>query len=170
MAASDEVPNIMLIDVNMPYMDGYQTTKWLRANYPSIKLVALSMSDDERTIIRMLKAGCCSYLLKDIHPDELEKALLTVHAIGHYNSDTGNINYSRLLIKGSEMDDVQLTDRDLAFLKLSCSEMTYKEIAKVMNVTERAIEGYRVQLFAKLNVQSRVGLCMEALRRGLAEL
>ena len=86
-------PSIMLIDVNMPVMNGIETAKWLNANYPQIKLVALSMNDNDTVIIDMIKAGCCAYLLKETHPDELEKALLEIHTKGYYNADASNINF-----------------------------------------------------------------------------
>lgn len=90
------VPDIMLIDVNMPQMNGFETAKWLNGNYPQIKLVALSMNDNDHTIIDMIKAGCCAYLMKDTHPNELEKALNEINEKGYYNGDASNINYRRL--------------------------------------------------------------------------
>src|SRR4249919_1742685 len=90
-------PDIILLDVNMPVMDGRQTAEYLSTKYPAIKLVALSMKDDDATIISMIKAGCCAYLLKDIHPEDLNKALHEIHKKGYYNSDASNINYRRLL-------------------------------------------------------------------------
>ncbi|MEO8173829.1 MAG: response regulator transcription factor, partial [Sediminibacterium sp.] len=87
------LPSIMLIDVNMPVMNGIETAKWLTANYPQTKLVALSMNDSDTVIIDMIKAGCCAYLLKETHPDELEKALQEIHNKGFYNADASNINF-----------------------------------------------------------------------------
>ena len=161
-------PSIMLIDVNMPVMNGIETAKWLNANYPQIKLVALSMNDNDTVIIDMIKAGCCAYLLKETHPDELEKALLEIHAKGYYNADASNINFRRLL--QSEKEAVQITDKEKLFLQHACSDMTYKEIAALMFLSERTIDGYRETLFGKLKVQSRVGLAMEAIRKGLVAL
>ena len=161
-------PSIMLIDVNMPVMNGIETAKWLNANYPQIKLVALSMNDNDTVIIDMIKAGCCAYLLKETHPDELEKALLEIHTKGYYNADASNINFRRLL--QSEKEAVQITDKEKLFLQYACSDMTYKEIAALMFLSERTIDGYRETLFGKLKVQSRVGLAMEAIRKGLVAL
>lgn len=161
-------PSIMLIDVNMPVMNGIETAKWLNANYPQIKLVALSMNDNDTVIIDMIKAGCCAYLLKETHPDELEKALLEIHTKGYYNADASNINFRRLL--QSEKEAVQITDKEKLFLQHACSDMTYKEIAALMFLSERTIDGYRETLFGKLKVQSRVGLAMEAIRKGLVAL
>ncbi|MCW3465267.1 response regulator transcription factor [Chitinophaga nivalis] len=161
-------PDIVLLDVNMPVMDGMKTTAALNKRYPGIKLAALSMKDNDATIIDMLKAGCCAYLLKDIHPAELEKALHEIHTVGHYHNDMANVNYRRLLLQSEQKQT--LTDREREFLSLACSDLTYKAIALKMNVTERTVDGYREILFNKLNVQSRTGMVLEALRRQLITL
>lgn len=165
---SKVVPSIMLIDVNMPEMNGMETAKWMTANYPETKLVALSMNDTDTIIIDMIKAGCCAYLLKETHPDELEKALNEIHTKGYYNADASNINFRRLL--QSEKEAVHLNEKEKQFLQLACSDLTYREIAALMFLSERTIDGYREALFRKLKVESRVGLAMEAIRRGLVTL
>src|SRR5450759_2174707 len=86
MQAAETFPQIILLDVNMPVMDGIETAKWIHAHYPDIKLVALSVNDTEKAIIGMIRAGCCAYLLKDIHPNELEKALDEINSKGYYLS------------------------------------------------------------------------------------
>jgi DNA-binding NarL/FixJ family response regulator len=165
---SDVIPSIMLIDVNMPVMNGIETAKWLHTNYPQIKLVALSMNDNDTIIIDMIKAGCCAYLLKETHPDELERALQEIHSKGYYNADASNINFRRLL--QSEKDSLNISEKEKQFLQHACSDLTYKEIAALMFLSERTIDGYRESLFGKLKVQSRVGLAMEAIRKGLVTL
>ena len=165
---SKVIPSIMLIDVNMPEMNGMETAKWMTANYPETKLVALSMNDTDTIIIDMIKAGCCAYLLKETHPDELEKALNEIHTKGYYNADASNINFRRLL--QSEKEAVILNEKEKQFLQLACSDLTYREIAALMFLSERTIDGYREALFRKLKVESRVGLAMEAIRRGLVTL
>ena len=162
------IPEIMLIDVNMPVMDGIATATWLNENYPTIKLVALSQNDGDRAIISMLKAGCCAYLLKDTHPNELEKALNEIYAKGFYNADASNINFRRFL--QLEKESLHITEKEKKFLQLACSDITYKQIAEKMNLSERTIDGYRESLFQKFNVQSRVGLVLEAIRRELVSL
>jgi len=152
----------------MPVMNGIETAKWMTANYPQVKLVALSMNDNDTVIIDMIKAGCCAYLLKETHPDELEKALQEINAKGYYNADASNINFRRLL--QSEKDAVQISEKEKQFLQYACSDLTYKEIAALMFLSERTIDGYREALFGKLKVQSRVGLAMEAIRKGLVSL
>ena len=168
MSDKKKVPEIMLIDVNMPVMDGIATATWINQNFRSVKLVALSQNDGDKTIIGMIKAGCCAYLLKDTHPNELEKALNEIHTKGFYNADVSNINYRRLL--QFEKDTLNITDKEKAFLQYACSDLTYKQIAMQMNLSERTIDGYRESLFHKLKVQSRVGLALEAIRRELVSL
>jgi DNA-binding NarL/FixJ family response regulator len=165
-----EKPDIILLDVNMPVMDGVATAQRIAEKFPAIKLVALSMKDDDTTVISMLKAGCCAYLLKDIHPDELEKALEEINSKGYYNADAANINYRRLIEHKKKQESVKLNDREMTFIQLACSELTYKQIAAEMHLAERTIDGYRESVFEKLNVQSRVGMAMEAIRRKWVEL
>lgn len=162
-------PDIVLIDVNMQVMDGEATAKYLSEKYPLAKIVALSMKDDSQTILNMLRAGCCAYLLKDIHPDELEKALIEINDTGHYNADAANINFRRLLTYQND-ESLNINEREKTFLQLASSDATYKQIASEMCLSERTIDGYRETLFRKFNVQSRVGLVLEALRRNIVQL
>lgn len=162
------IPEVMLIDVSMPQMDGPQTAEWLHQTYPAIRKVALSMDDKEETVIKMLRAGCCSYLFKDIHPNELEHALDEVHRFGYYNPA---ISYQKLMDSAQVTDSSQrFTEKELYFLKLSCSDLSYRDIASIMNLSERTIDGYRATLFTKLNVQSRTGMALEAIRKGFVKL
>lgn len=164
------LPEIVLLDVNMPLMDGPATAAALSNKYPQIKMVALSMKNDDGTIIKMIRAGCCAYLLKDIHPLDLEKALQQVHQHGYYNADESSLRMNRLLRKPNGDDTPQLKERERIFLKWASSDLTYKQIADKMHLAERTIDGYREHLFEKLEVQSRVGMVLKALRLGLITL
>lgn len=168
-AAGSPLPEIMLIDVNMPVMNGVETARWLSSQYSRIKLVAVSMNDDDNIIIDMLRAGCCAYLLKETHPDELEKALQEIRQHGYYNADSGNIQFRRMPEAHTEPLP-SISDREKQFLHHACSDLTYKQIASLMSLSERTIDGYRESLFHKLKVQSRVGLALEAIRKGLVAL
>ena len=164
------LPDILLIDVEMPVMEGSETVRQITARYPLVRLVALSMKDDDSTIIQMIMAGCCAYLLKDIHPTELERALQEVMTKGYYNADICNVNYRRLMTQARKTAEATITDREQRFLELACSDMTYRQIASLMNLSERTIDGYRESLFEKLNVQSRVGMVLEGLRRKVIKI
>lgn len=163
-------PDILLVDVNMPVMNGVETAKAIAEKYPLARIVALSMKDDDMSIIAMLKAGCCAYLVKDIHPDELERALTEVHLKGSYNGDAANVNYRRLILRGENDAAYRLSAREQSFLQLACSDLTYKQIASQMHLSERTIDGYRESLFEKMNVQSRVGMVVEGIRRDFISL
>ncbi|HTB52046.1 MAG TPA: response regulator transcription factor [Ferruginibacter sp.] len=169
------LPDIVLLDINMPEMDGYQTAGWLKANQPSVKTLALSMYDDENAIIRMLKNGAKGYLLKDSEPAELQAAIVAIMNKGYYYSDLVSgklINaINRIDDDGSELKNfIKLTNREIDFLKHSCTELTYKEIADEMCVSPRTVDGYRCDLFDKLQVKSRIGLVIYAIKHGIVIL
>jgi two-component system, NarL family, invasion response regulator UvrY len=170
------VPEIVLMDINMPEMDGYDATLWLRQNYPEVKVLALSMYDDEHSIIRMIRNGARGYLLKDSEPGELKAALHAVMVKGFYHSElvTGKLIHSiNHLHSANDSNTIQvlgLNERETEFLKLAATEMTYKEIAEVMHVSPRTVDGYRDNLFEKLNLKSRVGLVLFAIRQGIVKL
>jgi two-component system, NarL family, invasion response regulator UvrY len=166
------IPDVVLLDVNMPDMDGYETVQWLYSNYPQVKVLALSMFSDEKTIIRMLRLGAKGYILKNIDPEELKIALDSVMQKNFYLSEY----ISGKIISGLNRDvdrpeeDVVLTEKEKEFLRLVCSEMTYKDISVKMFVSPRTVDDYRNTLFGKLKVKSRVGLVMYAMKNGLAEM
>ena len=165
------IPDVILLDVNMPEMDGYETVSWLYKNYPQIKVLALSMFSDELTIIKMLRLGAKGYILKNIDPEELKLALDSVMQKNFYLSEyiSGKIISGLHKDLDKEIDPVFLTEKEKEFLKLICSDITYKDIAAKMFVSPRTVDEYRNHLFEKLKVKSRVGLVMYAIRNGLAE-
>lgn len=165
-----QLPDIMLVDVNMPVMDGIATATWINEHHPDIKLVALTMNDSDNTIISMVKAGCCAYLLKDTSPEDLSKALLEITNKGFYNSDLINLNFRRLLLAEKEITALELSDLDIEFLRQICSDLTYKQIADHMKISNRQVESQRVLLFQKFNVQSRTGLAIEAIKKGYVKI
>ncbi len=166
------LPDIVLLDVNMPEMDGYETTQWLHKNYPYIKVLVLSMLSDEKTIIKMFRLGAKGYLLKNTDAEELKKALDAVINKNVYLSDY----VSAKLVSGLHTDTeenikpVLLNEREKDFLRLSCTELTYKDIAEKMNLSARTVDDYRQSLFTRLKVHSRVGLVLYAIRNGITEV
>lgn len=164
------MPDIILLDYNMPVMNGYETVKWLTLNHPKIKVLALSVEDNEKIILKMIREGAKGYFLKDIHPDDLKDALHIVMEKGYYYSETVTNSMVNALHPNSGDAPVKLKVNELTFLQLACSEMTYKEIADIMNLSPKTIDGYRQELFNKLRVKNRVGLVIYALKKNLIEL
>ena len=164
-------PGIVLMDINMPVMDGYATAAWIKTNYPDIKVLALSMYDDEEAIIKMLKNGARGYILKDSHPSELKAAIESLASKGFYYSEmvTGRLMRSIMDDDGKALED-SLSEREIEFLKLAATEMTYKEIAEQMHISPRTIDGYRDTLFEKLSIKSRVGLVLYAIKNGIVKV
>ncbi|HSZ86139.1 MAG TPA: response regulator transcription factor [Puia sp.] len=167
--AQHAVPDIILLDVNMPGMDGFETVQWLHKNYPQIKVLALSMFSDEKIIIRMLRLGAKGYVLKNIDPEELKNALDSVMKKDFYLPEyiSGKI-ISGLNKDGddAEKQTIFLTEKEKEFLHLVCSELTYKDIAVKLNLSPRTIDDYRNALFEKFDVKSRIGLAIYAIKKG----
>jgi len=161
-------PNIVLLDINMPKMDGIATAQWLRTNFPDVHIIVLSMFEDAEKVLQMVKLGVKGYLLKDAEPAEFEQAL---HRVSQ-----GEVYYpefvTRHLIQNfnRQVDQVKLNNREMEFLKLVGSELTYKEIADQMCISVRTVDGYRDQLFEKLQIKSRVGLVLYAIKNKLIDL
>lgn len=169
---SQLIPQLVLMDINMPLMDGYETTAHLKKYFPDTRVLALSMYDDEHAIIRMLKQGARGYILKDSEPAELQAAIQAIVTKGFYHSElvTGKLLNSlhKDDVTGNDLKQLlALNDREVQFLKLACTDKTYKEIADEMNLSPRTIDGYRDNLFEKLQVKSRVGLVIFAIKNGI---
>ncbi|MGR3810639.1 response regulator [Jiulongibacter sp. NS-SX5] len=168
-----ETADITFVDINMPIMDGYLTAQHLSQNFPETTLMALSIEDHDECIIKMLRNGCKGYLLKDTTTEEFKLALNEIKTKGYYHSDlvtNSLLNSLRNPNFSSNKPLIQYQAREEEFLHLACSEMTYKEIADRMCVSPRTIDGYRENLFLKLEVKSRVGLVLFAIKHGIVEL
>jgi DNA-binding NarL/FixJ family response regulator len=155
----------------MKQMDGFETATWLKEHHPDIKVLALSMYENENAVIGMLRLGVRGYVLKDIRKQELEQALSSLTSKGYYYTElvTGKLIHALNSLHeekpGSPLKElVSLNQRETEFLKLACSELTYKDIADKMCLSIHTIDGYRNALFEKLNVKSRVGLVMYAIK------
>lgn len=161
-------PDIILLDINMPVMDGTQTARWLRNSYPNINIIILSMFGDAEKVLEMVKMGVKGYLLKDAEPHEFEQALQKV--------SQGEVYYPEFVTRhiinsfNQKPELIKLNSRELEFLRLAATELTYKEIADAMCISARTVDGYRDQLFEKLQIKSRVGLVLYAIKNKLIEL
>ncbi len=162
-------PEIVLMDVNMPILNGLETTALLKESYPKINVLALSVDENDETIIKMLRAGAKGYLLKDVEKDVLEHALKEVLKCGYYHT----ASVSNILVNSLSKETtkkISLKEREIEFLKHACSELTYKEIAEKMFLSPKTIDGYRDVLFQKLDVKNRVGLVLYAIKNNIFEV
>jgi len=164
-----ELPAVVLMDINMPYKNGIETTEWLTEYHSEIKVIALTMEDDEKVLIRMLKAGAKGYLLKDMQPSILFQAIDTVFEKGSFYTDF--VAQKLLKVQTEDAKNASLLsdlkEREKEFIKLACSELTYKEIADKMCLSPKTIDGYRDSVFVKLEIKNRVGLVLFALKHNL---
>lgn len=171
LASGMALPDIILLDVKMPIMDGIATMKWLKKYQPEAKVLALSMEDDEATILSMLRNGARGYLLKDIQPVLLKKALDAVVDQGYFHTEQVTSTLMKSLNSGEPVEEaIQLKENELRFIKLACEEKTYKEIAEEMFLSPKTIDGYRQHLFEVLGVKNRIGLVIYAIRNKLVEI
>jgi len=158
------IPDIVLMDINMPIMNGVETTEWVSKNHPLVNVMALSVENDDKTILQMLRAGAIGYLLKDTEKLVLEHALLEIMDTGFYHTKNVTNLLMRSVTNNTQTSEVYLKEKELTFLKLACTELTYREIAQEMNLSPKTIDGYRDALFSKLQVRNRVGLVIYAIK------
>ncbi|GAB4091198.1 response regulator [Flaviaesturariibacter terrae] len=167
-----KVPDIVLLDLNMPHLNGYDTAEALQRDFPQVSTLMLTMYDSELALIRLLQLGVKGFIKKDASPTELRCAIQSVIETGfYYSSQTAGklANMFRQQAAGERPpgQNTMLSDQELRFLKLVCSDRTYKEIAQEMKLTPRSVDVLRDALFFKLDVKSRVGLAMLAVKNGL---
>ena len=156
------LPHIVLLDISMPIMDGFETAKWLKETHPEVLVMALSMQDDEQGLIKMVKFGAKGYLLKNVHPIELENALNNLIRTGYYYPEWA----TNKIFASISNEVVDLSEREKQFLRYSVTELNYKEISDKMFCSTRSVESYRDSLCEKLGLKSRVGLAVYAIRNG----
>src|SRR5689334_858543 len=168
------VPDVAILDLNMPEMNGYEAAQVMQKKFPAVNVLMLTMYDSELSLIRLLQSGVRGFLKKDIHPSELKFAIHSVMSAGYYYSNHTAGKLANLFRSVDEkkhsFQNMILSEQELQFLKLACSDLTYKEVAQKMKLNPRSVDNLRDQLFIKLDVKSRVGLAMIALKNGIVTL
>lgn len=164
-------PDVILLDIKMPEMDGIETVKRIRETDPDVKLVMITMYEDEHFIIHLMEAGANGYLIKNAEPEEIKAAIHTAHHTGHYFNDYVSNVLLRKVIKKDERrkPEIRLSDRELQVLTLICQERTASEIGKQIFLSARTVEGIKSGLIEKLGVRNTAGLVVYALKNGVIE-
>jgi len=167
-------PDVVLLDLKMPEMDGMEANQAIQKNFPDVKVVVLSMYDDDKFIIHLIEMGANGYLLKNADPEEVEEAILAVQENGFYfNNHVSKVMLKGLInkkkIKPSFNDVVELTARELQVLRLICKENTNTEIAEQLFLSARTIDGYRNKLLTKIGARNTAGIVMYAVKNGLID-
>ena len=159
------LPDVVILDVQMPVMDGYKVAEWLTAHHPGILILALSMQDDDEKIIRMIRAGAKGYLLKSIQQKDLAHALTCVVKDGIYFSAMVSKVLGNDYLK-KEVLKRELSEKEKELLPHFCTDLTYKEIAANLYLSHRTVESHANSIMEKLQVRNRIGLVLLAIKRG----
>ncbi|MBC8756236.1 response regulator transcription factor [Kordia sp. YSTF-M3] len=167
-------PNVVLLDIRMPNLDGYATAELLLTEYPDMKIIVLTMHEEERHIIRMIELGVNGYLMKNASPDEVLESIDCVMEHDYYfNNKITNIMRKVMMYKGKRTADnsmYELTEREIEVLELICKEFTAKEIGEKLFISFRTVEGHRKKLLSKLNVRNTAGLVVLALKNEIVQI
>ncbi len=168
----NDVPDVILLDLEMEEMNGVDATLKLQEEYPEVKILILTMHKEERMISYLMEIGANGYLLKDTTREELEEAIKTVYKKGFYFNEF----VSQALLKGLKNKsgkpltigkDYHLTAREIEVLELIAKEYTTAEMAEKLFLSVRTIEGHRKNLISKLGVKNTAGLLIKAIKEKL---
>ena len=168
-------PDLVITDIKMPIKCGIEATKEIKKLYPGIKVIALTMFNDDFLIIDMLEAGAGGYLIKNTTKVELVTAIKAVHAGGNYYCNTTSEKLLKMLIDSrlplvSEADVAEFTDRELEIMQLICQEYSSKQIAPMLNLSAKTVENYRNKILEKTGAKNVVGIVIYAIRNRLFKL
>jgi two-component system invasion response regulator UvrY len=167
--ACADLPEICILDIHMPKMDGYEAIKILNKKWPQIKILVFTMFFDEYSITKMISNGAKGYILKDSPINEILKAIYEIHHFGFYFSEQETnlfLNWDR----SSCFEKYNFNQFQFEFIKYCCTELAYKEIADKMHISLNSVECCREEVFSKLQLKTRVGLAMFAIRSGLVSV
>jgi two-component system, NarL family, invasion response regulator UvrY len=166
------IPELAIIDLEMPIMDGKETVKWIKKNHPSLKTLILTQKIDDASIVSMMRMRVDAYLSKDINVAILSEAIEIIMKNGKYypeiiESKYNNYVNNQLNVDSQIMDNGLFTELDLRFIKLACSNLTNRELSNLMSITESAVEGYCNRVYKKMGVTNRAGMIIYAIKHKL---
>jgi len=168
----DFMPDVILCDLKMPIKDGIDTTKQITKDFPKIRVIILTMYEDERFVGHLMDCGAAGYLLKSTDPEEIKKAINEVMRTGFYLNPFVNKvlikkNYSKQKYLPSLTKEIVITDREKEVLTLVCMEFTATEIAQKMDISSRTVEAIKDRLMERFGVKNSVGLVFYAMKNSL---
>jgi len=157
-------PDVVLCDLKMPVKDGIDTTKHITKHFPNIRVIILTMYEDERFVGHLMDCGAAGYLLKSTEPAEIKKAITDVMRTGFYLNPFVNKvlirkNYAKQKFNPSLTSEVVLSEREKEVLTLVCMEFTAGEIAQKMEISDRTVEANKDRLMERFGVKNSGGLC-----------
>jgi len=167
-------PDVVLMDLRMPGKDGIETTKMLTKLYPKIKVVVLTMYEDERFVYHLMENGANGYLLKNAEPQDIRRAVMDVYEKGYYLNNFVN----RILLKRSHArqkvvpslnSEITLSDKEKDVLRYICMEFTAQEIAKKMSISARTVEAIKDRLMERFGSKNTAGLVFFAVKNNLVD-
>jgi len=167
-------PDIILLDLRMPEMDGIETTVEIRKQNEDVKIIIVTMLDDEKYVIHLMEVGANGYLLKNAEPEEIKTAITTAYENGYYFNDYVNKALLKRVVHKNQLkpvfnNNIELTNREIEVLKLICNEQTANEISKLIFLSPRTVEGIRTKLLEKIGVKNTAGLVMYAVKNRIVE-
>lgn len=165
--------DVVLLDLQMPVLDGIKTTKIVREKFPDVKVLILSMQDEDQFVLHLMEIGANGYLLKDTDPEEVEKAIRKVIETEIYFSDfVSKIMLRKMNRKPQQESKIfnyktDLSEREILVLKYICEGLTTAEIGKIVALSPRTVEGHRLRMMEKLGLKNTAGLVAYAIRNSL---
>ncbi len=171
---AEAAPDVVLMDLRMPGKDGIEATKIISRQYPQIKVLVLTMYEDERFVYHMMENGANGYLLKNSEPSEIRRAIMEVHEKGYYLNNFVN----RILLKRSHArqkvvpslnSEITLSDKEKDVLRFICMEFTAAEIAQKMEISPRTVEAIKDRLMERFGSRNTAGLVFFAVKNNLIE-
>ncbi|MFZ1807132.1 MAG: response regulator transcription factor [Cyclobacteriaceae bacterium] len=164
-------PDVVLLDLEMPIMNGVETAEYIIPRYPDLKIIVLTQHDSEKFMLHMLEMGVHSFLLKNSNPDELERAILSVYEKDFYHNDLiSNVMRKSISMRSEKplfSKMAELSEREKEIFGLICEEHSLKEISIRLNISEKTIHSHKANIQHKLGVRNTVGMIKFAYENGL---
>lgn len=172
---NNEQPEIIMMDLKMPLLNGVETTKLIHENFPNIKVIALTSYNTPTFVSNMIKVGACSYIVKNASPEEVVLTINEVSVKGFYYNDYVMKVIHNDLISGKQstkaaLDHEGLTPREIEILQLICKQYTSSEIADILSISSRTVDGHRNNLLEKTNTKNIAGLVVYAIQNEIFSL